>query len=136
MNSSSAPSTLRSSLKQKVSQKNNKCEPTKENTVNRKIAIAFVLMLAFAILLSYAAARFPVLPFDLKSYEELQEQASPLFDRLMKGVSDLGELAIAMALTAIAMADLCNTAPMARGDLYACDNQQRTAGFCAEGAHP
>ena len=61
-------------------------------------------MLAFAILLSYAAARFPVLPFDLKSYEELQEQASPLFDRLMKGVSDLGELAIAMALTAIAMA--------------------------------
>ncbi len=71
--------------------------------MNRKIAIVFVIMLAFAILLSYAAARFPVLPFDLKSYEELQEQASPLFDRLMKGVSDLGDQAFAVALTAIAM---------------------------------
>jgi membrane-associated phospholipid phosphatase len=60
-------------------------------------------MLIFAILLSYAAARFPVLPFDLKSYEELQEQASPLFDMLMKGVSAFGELTIALALTAIAM---------------------------------
>ncbi len=43
------------------------------------------------------------MPFDLKSYQELQEQASPLFDRLMIGVSDLGELAVAMALTAIAI---------------------------------
>ena len=60
-------------------------------------------MLAFAILLSYAAAKFPVLPLDLKTYEELKEQANPLFDRLMTWVSDLGEVAIAMALTAIAM---------------------------------
>ena len=60
-------------------------------------------MLAFAISLSYAASRFQVLPFDQKSYEELQEEASPLFDILMKGVSDLGELSIAMTLTAIAM---------------------------------
>ena len=60
-------------------------------------------MLAFAILLSYAAAKFPVLPLDLKTYEELKEQANPLFDRLMAWVSDLGEMAIAMALTAIAM---------------------------------
>jgi undecaprenyl-diphosphatase len=60
-------------------------------------------MLAFAILLSYAAAKFPVLPLDLKTYEELKEQANPLFDILMKWVSDLGEVAIAMALTAIAM---------------------------------
>ena len=72
--------------------------------MNRKIVFAFVLMLAFAISLSYAASRFPILPFDLKSYQELQEQASPLFGGLMKGVSALGELPIAVALTAIAMA--------------------------------
>jgi membrane-associated phospholipid phosphatase len=60
-------------------------------------------MLAFAISLSYAANRFPVLPFDLKSYEELQEEANPLFNILMQGVSYLGELAIAIALTAIAI---------------------------------
>jgi hypothetical protein len=61
-------------------------------------------MLAFAALFSYAASRFPVLPFDLKSYKELKEQTGPLFDGLMIGVSYLGELMIAMALTAIAMA--------------------------------
>lgn len=72
--------------------------------MNRKIALAFVLTLAFAISLSYAASRFPVLPFDLKSYQELQEQANPLFSMLMKGVSALGELPIAMGLTAIAVA--------------------------------
>jgi membrane-associated phospholipid phosphatase len=71
--------------------------------VNRKIAIVFVLMLALAISLSYAAARFPVLPLDLKAYEELKEQASPLFDMLMNNVSDLGEIAFAVTLTAIAM---------------------------------
>lgn len=60
-------------------------------------------MLAFATLLSYAAARFPVLPLDLKTYEELKEQANPLFDMIMNGVSDLGELAFAVALTVIAM---------------------------------
>jgi undecaprenyl-diphosphatase len=73
------------------------------NSVNRNIAIAFVLLLLLALLLTYAAARFPVLPFDSKSYEELQEQAGPLFDGLMRGVSALGEPAIAMTLTAIAM---------------------------------
>jgi membrane-associated phospholipid phosphatase len=72
--------------------------------VNRKIVIAFVLMLAFAISLSYAASRFPVLPFDLKSYQELQEQASPPFDMLMEWVSAIGDLVIAIALTAIAVA--------------------------------
>ena len=60
-------------------------------------------MLALAISLSYAAARFPVLPLDLKAYEELKEQASPLFDMLMNNVSDLGEIAFAVTLTAIAM---------------------------------
>ena len=71
--------------------------------MDRKIAFVFVMMLAFAILLSYAAAKFPVLPLDLKAYEELKEQASPLFDRLMEFVSAIGEMAIAMALTAIAI---------------------------------
>jgi membrane-associated phospholipid phosphatase len=71
--------------------------------VNEKIGRAFALLFLFALLLSYAASRFPVLPFDLKSYEELQEQASPLFDMLMQGVSYLGELTVAMVLTAIAM---------------------------------
>ncbi len=60
-------------------------------------------MLTLAISLSYAAARFPVLPLDLKAYEELKEQANPLFDMLMNYVSDLGEIAFALALTAIAM---------------------------------
>jgi membrane-associated phospholipid phosphatase len=71
--------------------------------VNRKIALAFGLMLAFAIALSYAASKFPVLPLDLKSYQELQEEASPLFDELMQGVSYLGETSMAMALTVIAV---------------------------------
>ncbi len=75
----------------------------KELKVDRRIALVFVLMLAFAILLSYAAAKFPVLPLDLKAYEELKEQGSPLFDSLMTWVSNLGELAIAMTLTTIAM---------------------------------
>jgi undecaprenyl-diphosphatase len=60
-------------------------------------------MLGFAIALSYAASKFPVLPLDLKSYQELQEEASPLFDELMQGVSYLGEASMAMALTVIAV---------------------------------
>jgi len=73
------------------------------NTVNRNIAVAFVVLLLFALLLTYVAARFPVLPFDLKSYEEMKEHASPLFDMLMNWVSAPGEIAFAMALNAIAM---------------------------------
>jgi membrane-associated phospholipid phosphatase len=71
--------------------------------VNRKIALAFGLMLAFAVVLSYAASKFPVLPLDLKSYQELQEQASPLFDVLMQGVSYLGEPSMVAILTGIAV---------------------------------
>jgi undecaprenyl-diphosphatase len=74
------------------------------DALNRKIAIVFVLMLLLAISLSYAAARFPVLPFDEKSYHELKEKTSPLFNILMEGVSALGEPVIAIALTAIAIA--------------------------------
>ncbi len=72
--------------------------------MNEKITIAFALTLVFAIALSYAASEFTVLPLDLKSYYELQEEASPLFSTLMQMVSYLGEAAIAAALTIIAMA--------------------------------
>ena len=76
----------------------------KKKLVNRKIALAFVLMLVPAITLSYLASVFTVLPFDLKSYHELQEEANPLFNILMQWVSYLGETAISMALTAIIVA--------------------------------
>lgn len=70
---------------------------------NRDLALIFVLLLLLALLLSYAVAWSPALSFDAKSYEELQEQASPQFDWLMRAVSDLGEAAIALMLTALAM---------------------------------
>ncbi len=72
--------------------------------MNREIAKAFVLMLIFAIVLSYAASKFTVLPFDLKSYHELREEASPIFGTLMQMVSYLGETTAAATLTIIAMA--------------------------------
>lgn len=72
--------------------------------MNKEIVKAFVLMLIFAIVLSYAASKFTVLPFDLKSYHELQEEASPMFSTLMHMVSYLGETTVAVALTIIAMA--------------------------------
>lgn len=55
-------------------------------------------MLASAIALSYLASEFTVLPFDLKSYHELPEEANPLFSILMEVVSYLGDASIAMAL--------------------------------------
>jgi membrane-associated phospholipid phosphatase len=70
--------------------------------VNRKIALAFLMMLAFAAVLSYAASEYAVLPFDVKSYEELREQTSPWFKMLMQGISYLGEGTEALALTIIA----------------------------------
>jgi undecaprenyl-diphosphatase len=72
--------------------------------VNQKIVIALGLMLAFAAALSYAASKYPVLPLDLKSYQELQEEANPLFNILMQGVSYLGETPIAMAMVAVTAA--------------------------------
>ena len=75
----------------------------KENIVNRKFVLVFAQLLAFAVVLSYAASMFPVLPLDLKSYQELQEEASPLFNELMQGVSYLGEASIAASLTVIAV---------------------------------
>jgi undecaprenyl-diphosphatase len=69
--------------------------------VNQKIVLALGLMLALAVALSYAASKYPVLPLDLQSYQELQEEANPLFNILMQGVSYLGEIQVAMALVAI-----------------------------------
>jgi membrane-associated phospholipid phosphatase len=69
--------------------------------LNKKIALIFLLLLALAIMLSYAASKFTVLPFDLKSYHELQEEASPPFNVLMQTVSYLGETAVAVALMTI-----------------------------------
>ena len=71
--------------------------------MNRKIALIFLLLLALAIVLSYAASKFTVLPFDLKSYHELQEEASLPFNLLMQTVSYLGETAVALALMTIAV---------------------------------
>ena len=71
--------------------------------MNRKSVFVFTLLFAFAVVLSYAASIFPVLPLDIKSYYELQEEASPFFDRSMQGVSYLGETSIALALTIIAV---------------------------------
>jgi len=78
----------------------------KDYKVNRKIAITLVLLVSSAVALSYAASKFTILPLDLKSYLELQEQASPLFNMLMQGVSYLGETEVAMALTVMAVAIL------------------------------
>jgi membrane-associated phospholipid phosphatase len=71
--------------------------------LNRKFVLAFAPLVAFAVVLSYAASIFPVLPLDLKSYHEVQEEASPLFNELMKIVSYLGEASMATALTVIAV---------------------------------
>lgn len=72
--------------------------------MNRRIALAFVLLFALAIAISHEASEPSLLPFDVKSYLELQEQASPFFDWLMQGVSYLGEGSVAMMLTVIATA--------------------------------
>lgn len=74
----------------------------KESSVNRKFVLVFALLLSFAIVLSYAASKYPVLPLDIKSYQELREEASPFFDMSMQGVSYLGETSMALALTVVA----------------------------------
>jgi membrane-associated phospholipid phosphatase len=75
----------------------------KKSIVNQEIALAFVLLLVIAIVLSYAASKFAVLPLDLKSYHELREEASPSFNMLMQGVSFLGDAAAATALVIFAV---------------------------------
>lgn len=72
--------------------------------MNQKTALVFGVLLIAAIILSYAANRFTVLPLDLRSYYELQEQTSPLFGMLMQGVSFLGEPVAATILVILAIA--------------------------------
>jgi membrane-associated phospholipid phosphatase len=74
----------------------------KGNPTNRKIALAFVLLLALSIALSYAAYKFTVLPFDKASYNELHEEPRPLFSILMLYISRIGDGRVPMALTVIA----------------------------------
>ncbi len=71
--------------------------------MNRKIALIFLLLLALAIALSYEASKFAVLPLDLLSYHELQEEASPPFNVLMQTVSSMGEITVAAVLIAISV---------------------------------
>ncbi len=73
-------------------------------TVDKDIAKLIAMLLAFSILLTFAASKFAVLPFDLKSYHELQEEASPLFSTLMQMVSYLGETKPAATMVIIAAA--------------------------------
>ncbi len=62
------------------------------------------ILLISAIILSYAASKFTVLPFDMKSYYELQEEAGPVFSAIMQFVSYIGEAKIAFGLVIIATA--------------------------------
>jgi undecaprenyl-diphosphatase len=71
---------------------------------DKKIEIAFVLLLALSIGLSYAAYKFPVFPFDQALYDELHEETSPLFSILMQAVSSLGNMPASLVLSIMAMA--------------------------------
>ena len=74
------------------------------NALKRSITVAFVILLLFAFSITYAANKFPVLPFDLMSYHELREEANPAFDILMQAVSYLGETPVAASLMALTVA--------------------------------
>jgi undecaprenyl-diphosphatase len=74
------------------------------NALKRFITVAFVILILLAFSITYSASKFPVLPFDVKSYHELQEEASPSFSILMQAVSYLGETPIATMLIAFAIA--------------------------------
>ena len=55
------------------------------------IVFVFAIMLVIAIMLSYAASKFIILPLDIESYYELQVEGSPQFSTTMLGVSALGD---------------------------------------------
>lgn len=63
--------------------------------------LVFSIILVIAIALSYAASKFMVLPIDIVSYYELQEEASPLFSMIMLWLSALGDFPLSMLLTII-----------------------------------
>jgi hypothetical protein len=64
----------------------------KKKLRKKDTVFVFAATLAIVIALSYAASKFTVLPLDLESYYELQEEASPSFNMMMQGVSALGDL--------------------------------------------
>jgi membrane-associated phospholipid phosphatase len=72
--------------------------------MTKKIVLAFVLLLALSIIVSYAAYKFSVLPLDQASYNELHEEPRPLINILMEDVSSLGNMPAPMVLTFMAMA--------------------------------
>ncbi len=72
--------------------------------MDRRIDIALILLLAFSIVLSYAAYKYTVLPFDQASYNEFHEEPRPLFGILMLYVSSLGYSPVPEALTIVAIA--------------------------------
>jgi undecaprenyl-diphosphatase len=77
---------------------------SKMNALKRIITVAFIILLLFALLITYMASKFPILPFDLMSYHELREEATPAFSILMQAVSYLGEAPSAAALMALSVA--------------------------------
>jgi membrane-associated phospholipid phosphatase len=72
--------------------------------MTKNIVLAFVLLLALSIGLTYAAYKFPVLPFDQASYDELHEKPRPFFGIVMQAVSMLGNMPVPILLTFIAIA--------------------------------
>jgi membrane-associated phospholipid phosphatase len=72
--------------------------------MTKKIVLAFVLLLALSIGLTYAAYKFPILPFDRASYDELHEKPRPLFGIVMQAVSMLGNMPVPILLTFMAIA--------------------------------
>ncbi len=72
--------------------------------MTKKIVLAFVLLLALSITVSYAAYKSSVLPLDQASYNELHEEPRPLIGILMQDISSLGSMPAPMVLTFMAMA--------------------------------
>jgi membrane-associated phospholipid phosphatase len=72
--------------------------------MTKKIVLAFALVLALSIAVSYAAYKFPVLPFDQASYDELHEKPRPFFGIVMQAVSMLGNMPVPILLTFMAIA--------------------------------
>ena len=85
----------------KIFYKSLKKKLKKTNTV-----LVFAIILVIATTLSYAASKFIVLPLDIESYYELQEEANPSFSMVMLGVRALGDFPLSMLLTIIILAVL------------------------------
>ena len=75
----------------------------KKKLKKKDTVLVFASIISIAIILSYIAGKFAILllPLDLISYFELQEESSPPFYLLMLVVSALGEFAWSLLLTMI-----------------------------------